>query len=140
MGTGLNALANLENRERLHEQALAHADRSRDIFESVLGTSHIEVAFPLTCKGEALLGLECFDEAIADLERALEIRELGAAPEGNVAWTRWLLGRALHDSGRDTRRGLDQVQRAREALAALGDVTKSEVSEIDAWLGATPSS
>ena len=82
-----------------------------------------ELAAPLAAHGEPL-------------GTAYQLRVTQHARSGNVAWTQWLLGRALADSGHDPELGLRHVAEARDALAALGDVAKSEVSDVDQWLAA----
>ncbi len=134
IGVAWNALANLENREGHFAQALDNATRAEQVTAGIVGAKNLETAFPLTCKGEALLGLGRFDESIAALSSALEIRIAAKARSGNLAWTKWLLGRAHAESDLDREQGVALVVEARAALAALGDVARSEVEEIDAWL------
>lgn len=131
-----NALANLENRVGRFADALTHADAALAMTIEVVGEAHVEVAFPLTCRGEALTGLGQYQAAVSALRRALDLREAARARPGNIAWTRWLLGKTLAESGLDREEGLKLVAAARFALKALGEVTRSEVAEIESWLDA----
>ena len=133
-GDAQNALANLANRVHRYTEGLDYASQAYENYLKALGPEHPDIAFPLTCKGEALLGLKRFDEAISTLQEALKIRIDNHARPGNIAWTRWLLGRTLTESSTDPQLGLNYVHQARADLAALGAVTTSEVKEIDAWL------
>jgi hypothetical protein len=55
-------------------------------------------------------------------------------PEGNRAWTRWLLGRALTESRRDPAHGVALVHRSRAVFQAMGTAAASELRDIDNWL------
>lgn len=129
-----NAIANLANREGDFAEGLRYARLAYKNYVNALGANHADVAFPLTCLGESLLGLGQFDEAIASLNDALDIRIQQDVRVGNRAWTQWLLGRALLESERDVVRGREIVNTARLDLRSLGPVTTSEVNEIDAWM------
>lgn len=130
---GLTTLANLANREGLFEEALGYGRKVYDEDLAVLGSDHPDLAFSLTCIGESLLGLRDYSAAIEHLGSAYEIRSKKGARRGNLAWTGWLLGRALVESGGDVGRGWQLVEESRSVLASMGAATQSEVDEIDAW-------
>jgi len=131
---GLNNLANLCNREQAYDDALRFARESLEAELVYVGMDHPNVAFPLTCIGESLIGLGDHAEALGPLEQALSIRDNHNVAIGNVAWTRWLLGRALVESGQDTSRGMALVNKARLQLTGMGQAAESEVKDIEHWL------
>jgi hypothetical protein len=88
--------------------------------------------------GEAacLLGAHRFDDAIARLNRALQLETTPDAAF-QVALARAYLGRAHVEGRRDVAGGLAAVRSARAALAAAADATNAgTVRELDAWLAA----
>lgn len=134
VGNAENTLANTANRRGNYAGALRYANQALDSFRTMLGDDHADLAFPETCLGEALLGLGRYGDAVETLQRALERRTRGGAPIGNVAWTRWLLGKAQVEGRGDDTGGMAEVRQARADLVTLGAATVSEVNEIDAWL------
>ncbi len=139
VAVALNNLANLANRQGHFEEALAFGRDAYALDLSILGAGHAELAFALTCIGESQLGLGQYGDAVATLSEALDLREGAQVPAGNVAWTRWLLGRALVDGEVDVARGLEAVTEARTVFAAMGEAAKSELKDLDAWLAARAS-
>ncbi|HSS00227.1 MAG TPA: hypothetical protein VLM79_24385 [Kofleriaceae bacterium] len=90
----------------------------------------------LVGQAACLLGARRFDDAIARLGRALELK---ASPDAafQVALARAYLGRAKVETRRDVLGGLAAVRSARAALAAAADATHaSTVGEVDDWLSA----
>ena len=136
VAVALNNLANLANRQGLFEEGLAYGRDAYALDFAVLGAGHAELAFSLTCIGESQLGLRHYAEAAATLSEALDLREGGQVPAGNVAWTRWLLGRALVDGESDVARGLEAVTEARTVFEKMGEAARSELKDVDAWLAA----
>ena len=136
VAVALNNLANLANRQGLFEEALSFGRDAHALDLEVLGAGHPERAFSLTCIGESLLGLERYAEAAAALREALALREGAQIPAGNLAWTRWLLGRALVDGGEDEQHGLALVVEARVVFETMGPAARSELKDLDAWLEA----
>ena len=135
---GLGSLANLANRQGLYAEGLDYARQAYEEDIQVLGNDHPELAFSLSCEGESLIGLGDYDGAITSLSRAYELRKSHKAPPGNIAWSAWLLGRALVESGTDTARGRQLVDHARLTLSGLGASAQSEVADIDNWLAGQP--
>tara|TARA_R110001592_G_scaffold363396_2_gene687614 strand:- start:27873 stop:30392 length:2520 start_codon:yes stop_codon:yes gene_type:complete len=131
---GLSNLANLANREGLFAESLSYARQAYQLDVESLGDEHPEIAFSLSCEGEALLGLGDYKNAIATLSRAYELRKTHGAPRGNLGWSAWLLGRTLVESGADEARGRQLVDEALAILSALGAAAQSEVREIEKWL------
>ena len=138
VAVGLTSLANLANREGLFEEALQFGRQAYDEDIAALGSDHPDLAFSLTCIGESLLGLRNFPAAIEALSSAYAIRRDKGARRGNLAWSSWLLGRALAESGSNVSRGRRYIKASRSVLASMGAATLSEVSEIDAWLAQNP--
>lgn len=134
VAVGLSNLANLANREGLFEQGLDYARQAYQLDMQTLGEEHPELAFSLSCEGEALLGLGDYENAISALSRAYDLRKAHGAPSGNVGWSTWLLGRSLVESGIDEARGRQLVDKALDILSKLGAAAQSEVGEIENWL------
>lgn len=134
VAVALGNLANLANREHLYAQALSYGLDACAIDVEVLGEDHPELAFALTCIGESHIGLEDYDSAIEVLTRANALRTAHEVPEGNRAWTRWLLGRTLADSHRDTTRGMALVVEARAVFQSMGSAAASELKDVNDWL------
>ncbi len=132
-------MANLANRQERFDEALEYARRGLRIDESILAMDHPDIAFPLTCVGEACIGLKNYDDAIDVLERAFQLRTENDVPPGNLAWTQWLLGRALVESVRNVSLGYQYIERARVILQSLGDATVDELNDVDTWLAANSS-
>lgn len=138
VAVGLTTLANLANREGLFEEGLRYGQEVYEEDMAALGIDHPDLAFSLTCIGESLLGMGNYSAAIASLRRAYDIRRNKGARQGNLAWSGWLLGRALVESATDIDEGKRLVEQARTVLANMGEATHSEVSEIDAWRATHP--
>ena len=130
----LNNLANLANREALYTEALTFAEEALIMDRKNFGEQHPGVAFPLCCIGESYLGLTRFSDAVAVLQQALEIRLNNEVSEGALAWTKWLLGRALVESGEGINQGIEHVKEARSVLESMGVAAESELGDIDRWM------
>ena len=134
VAVGLTSLANLANREGMYEEALDYGHQAYEEDIAALGIDHPDLAFSLTCIGESLLGLRDYGAAIEYLDEAYQLRREKGARRGNLAWSGWLLGRALVEFGSDVGRGHRLIEEARAVLISMGAATRSEVSEIDAWM------
>jgi len=134
IGVGLNNLGNLANRRNEYQAAEEYCRRA---FENDLGffeADHPQLAFPLTCLGEALLGQNRATDALEPLARAEEIRNRPDVSGPSLAWTRWLYGRAMVESRREVDRGLAFVRSSRQVFAEMGEAASSELGDVDAWL------
>jgi len=136
VAVGLGNLANLANREGLFEEALDYARQAYDVDLISLGEGHPDLAFSLTCIGESLIGMREFDSAIEPLQTAFALRTTHETPAGNIAWSGWLLGRALVDSNTDPAAGIQHVEAARAVFASMGAAAESELHDVDNWLSA----
>ena len=74
--------------------------------------------------------------SVAPCERALALREGRALAPSLLAGTRFVLARALWDSGRDRGRAVRQARLAADAYA--GADAAEELREVEAWLAARP--
>jgi tetratricopeptide (TPR) repeat protein len=83
-----------EQAETVILEALQHSER-------LLPEGHLRHAFPLLGLGNALMGQEAYDEALAYIEQAFDIRN-GQLPEDDALLnsTRHALGRCLWELGR----------------------------------------
>jgi len=122
----------------LFAEALDYGRQAYDEDFKVLGGNHPELAYSLSCIGESLIGLQNYAGAIDALKKAYSLRQNHRAPRSNLAWTGWLLGRALVESGARVNEGRQYIRDARSVLAALGGAAESEVRDIDKWLERYP--
>ena len=138
VGVGLNNLGNLANRRSDHRAAEDYCGRALDNDSAFLGVDHPNLAFPLTCLGEALLGQQRAADALAPLSRAEALRDRPDIAPGALAWTRWLYGRALAESGRDVDGGLAYVWSSKRVFEDMGASADIELEDIDSWLEELP--
>ncbi len=119
-------------------EARSEYQRVLGVFERGLGAEHPFVAYPLTGLGRAELTLGRPEQAIVPLERALAVRAKRADP-AELAETRFFLGRALWEAGRDRGRGRALVAQAADDYATAGAQASLRVhregAEARAWLG-----
>jgi eukaryotic-like serine/threonine-protein kinase len=120
--------------------ALGRYAEARELFSSALASwakelpaGHPHFADSLTGMGQSYLGEGTPEKALAPLEQALAIREKNGAEPTEIAETRFLLARALWDSGQDHARALTLARAARDAY---GDRPwwRDKVAAIDRWL------
>jgi eukaryotic-like serine/threonine-protein kinase len=138
-GTFQAALARYNLGDSLREQgrfeeAQANLERALGEFEKIYGPDHGYTIVPLTGIGELRLDQGRPAEAVPPLARALAIPQQEAMPPEWIARLRFLLARALWESGEDRPRALRLVQEAREAYVAKGEESVPELAEIDSWL------
>jgi len=134
IGVGLNNLGNLANRTSDYAAARDYCLRALANDEGFLPADHPGLAFPLSCLGEAYMGLGEYAEAIDVLNRAEALRDRPDPDRGSLAWTRWLLGKALWESDVDRAQGAEYVRFARGVLVDLGPIAISELADVDRWL------
>jgi len=128
----LGNLGNLDNREGKHVDALRRCEEALRRDEAWYGRDNPQLAYSLSCVGEAATGLGRIDDAIAALERAYRLRDRPDIDPGRRAWSGWLLGKALWHAG-DLEQAKAYIAAARVGIAALEDA-RAELEEIDAWL------
>jgi hypothetical protein len=81
------------------------------------------------------MGLGAYADAVDVLNRAEALRDRPDIDEGSLAWTRWLLGKALWESGVDRTQATDYIRFARGVFEGLGPAAASELADTDRWLG-----
>ncbi len=109
------------------EQAVSiDVDRHGDDFPGL--------AYPLSCLGEAYLGLGESLQAVSVLERAHTFRNHSEVDPLRLAWSRWLLGRALWESSTDRIRGREYVMFAHEQFSEHAEAATSELADVVKWL------
>ncbi|MDP1922130.1 MAG: serine/threonine-protein kinase [Myxococcales bacterium] len=125
-GEVLLALGRLDDARRAFSDSLAMSER-------VKGPQHVLSADPL----EGLAGVALKEQKPADavpfLERALLLREHTPAHPLSYARTRFLLARALWDSGVDVARAKTLLVTARADFEAAGPAGTSHLRELDLW-------
>jgi eukaryotic-like serine/threonine-protein kinase len=130
---GLTGLAAALEGQGAYEQALAHYERARSIWEEA-GPEH-EQAYALVGLASVALAQRRPADAASFAKLALRVREQSDASDPrDTAEARFLLARALWDSGDDPARALDL---AGQALAEYREdqlVPASDVAEIETWL------
>jgi len=136
LSIGYNNLGNLSNREGRFDAAVSACNEALAIDSGRLGQDDPELAYPLSCLGEALLGQGERQRAVEVLSRANTLREAADVTPGALAWTRWLLGRALWEAGEADQRALEHLAYARRVFAELGEGAASELADLKAWLAA----
>jgi tetratricopeptide (TPR) repeat protein len=103
------------------------------IREAKLGPDHVRLAYPLTGIGTVLVKRGIPEEAVEPLRRAVTIRERAATQPRDLAESRFMLGRALVESGRDPREGDQLVAIAREGFVAAGKGFEGDLAALDEW-------
>jgi tetratricopeptide (TPR) repeat protein/tRNA A-37 threonylcarbamoyl transferase component Bud32 len=124
-------------RKRGHcPEALRDYTRAAEVAESLHEAGAALLIHALVGQAACLLSSRHFDDAIARLNRALQLE---ATPDAafQLALARSYLGRANVETRRDVGGGLAGARSARAALAAAADATNADsVRELDAWLAA----
>jgi eukaryotic-like serine/threonine-protein kinase len=96
------------------------------------------VAHALHGLGQTSLDAAAPAEAIAPLERALDLCLTNEGDPAFLAEIRFTLAQALSDApagqGRDEARARELAQLARTTYAEAGDLRAEEIATIDAWL------
>jgi hypothetical protein len=125
--------------ELLGRYAEAETDLSSALerVEGLMGSNHAWTAIVLNDLGKALLGEGKLRQSIPILERALRIREQSEPSPGDVAETRFVLGRALWDADTDRPRAVALATKARDTYQKLQGHAE-DAAEIDAWLAGKP--
>jgi eukaryotic-like serine/threonine-protein kinase len=136
IGIGLGRLGNVSNRAGLFAEAADYCRRALANDALFLPPNHPDLAHPLSCLGEALLNTDNAESALEPLERAHQLLNRIDVDESSLAWTRWLYGRALYESGRDRQLGLRYVRFARDTFTSMGDAAGSELHDVTTWLAA----
>lgn len=140
-GDHLRVVGNLHSRGavllalgRLQEARVAFSD-SLAMSERVKGPQHVLSADPLEGLAEVALRAQKPADAVPLLERALALREGTPAHPLSQARTRFLLARALWDSGVDVARAKMLLVTARADFGAAGPPGTAGLRELDQWAG-----
>jgi tetratricopeptide (TPR) repeat protein len=136
IGIALGNLGNASNRAGRHSEAADYCQRGYDNDLQYLPAGHPDLAYPLTCLGEARLGEGDPQAALAPLQQAHSLRNRIDVDEASLAWTRWLYGRALWESGQNTATGMSHIHFAKETFTTMGDAATSELADVTNWLDA----
>ncbi len=127
-------LTNHSNRRGDHEAAETYCRQAVESELQVYEPTNPNMAYSLSCLGEALLGQTRPDDAMTPLGQAFDLRNRPDMAEARLAWTKWLFGRALVESGSDSDRGMEYVRESRTVFAEMGDSAESELTDVDSWL------
>jgi serine/threonine protein kinase/tetratricopeptide (TPR) repeat protein len=115
-------------------QARSFGERSLAILEREVDPDHPLLAYPLAAIGQGCIGQGQPAAAIPVLERALRIRESRDPDPVRLGETRFLLARALADTGGGPERSLSLARQARSELQGTHGATTPEV--VEAWIQA----
>jgi tetratricopeptide (TPR) repeat protein len=127
-GEILNALGRFDEARTLFTSALA-------VWSKELPPDHPDFGDSLAGIGQSYLGQQAPAKAVAPLEQALAIREKIGAEPLQVADTRFMLARALWDSGGDRARAGQLAESAR-AVFTSRPTWRDKVEVVDGWLAA----
>lgn len=134
IGIALGNLGNASNRAQRFSEAAEYCQQGLQNDEQFLPADHPDLAYPLSCLGEALMGAQQPRAALAPLARAHALRDRIDMDEASLAWTRWLYGRALVESGENPSLGMRYVIFAQDTFAGMAEVAASELADVQAWL------
>jgi len=127
-----NAQGRFPHAQQMAEQAIV-------ILHSELGAENPSLAYPLVQLGRSLVEQGKAGLAVANLERAVAIREASDPDPKRLAEARFALARAiaLPDGGHDLDRAHQLAESARKGLRESGG-TGQELGEIERWLEGHP--
>ena len=131
-GEMLRSLGNAWDGLGDYDRALDHHTRALAIIEKAMGADHPRTALALYDVAQTRMLRGEADVAVPLIERALAILEAKKTRPLDLADVRWLLARALVQSGGDRERALSLAADAQAAYRERADA-KHIVEEIDAW-------
>ena len=115
-----------------YDGAMADYDRSEAIYTKAYGADYPELLILHVGAGQALLEAHRYPDAIRHLERARAMN-----PDGDHVlqdrMTRFFLGRALYESGRDRARAVGLLRGIRAELAGLADHGGELGQRVERW-------
>jgi eukaryotic-like serine/threonine-protein kinase len=115
-------------------RALTLFEKERPLFEKTMGVDSPIGVLPLEGKGEALQRLGRATEAVAVLERVLQVVESHPVRPAYRATTQFAMARALWDAGQQPERAMKLAQTARATFAHAPTVHAKALAELDALL------
>ncbi|MBL8949319.1 MAG: serine/threonine protein kinase [Myxococcaceae bacterium] len=128
-GAVLVALGRLDEARTAYAAALAMSERVR-------GAAHVLCADPLEGLAMVALAQQRPAEAVPLAERALALREGSPTGPAAAAKVRFLLARALWESGKDRERADELLASARGALEKAGPAGERLLLELSRWADA----
>jgi len=128
----LTVLGGLEIELERWTDALPHCERALALHERSPQPSSDQTITLLSTVGEALVGLHRANEAIPLLERALTVDE--AADADILAAPRFMLARALVETGGDRARALELARTAAEAFNGQGPDGSELAALVSRWI------
>lgn len=134
IGFSLHGLASDHAAVGAYEEAAALFERALVVWEDALGSDHPAITYALIGLAEVALARNSASDAVAPSERALQLRESAESPPAELGTARYMLARALWESGRDRSRAIDLARGARDAYRAAGSGKADDLAEVEAWL------
>ena len=120
-----------------YDEATAAGRRAIGIFDKVYKGPHPYIATTLNTLGHVELNRHQPQAAVVTLGRSLAMWEkIGSSDLAPTAAVRFLLARALWESGRDRARALSLATQAHAEYVKVGAKSKTELAEVDTWLAA----
>jgi tetratricopeptide (TPR) repeat protein/predicted Ser/Thr protein kinase len=107
------------------------SERALAMLEKQLGTEHPQLAYPLFTLAEIALAQTRPADALPLAERSLLLREKAGSAPAEIAKTRFLVARALWDTGARAK-AIERAEQARAAMRELGNA--KTLAEIEGWL------
>jgi eukaryotic-like serine/threonine-protein kinase len=127
LGSVYRAAGQLDRAGVLYERALA-------TWERTVGPEHPDLAMPLQGLAMIALAQGRAAEAVPLAERALRLREVAAVDPDLIEGIRFVLVRALWDSGQDRTRAVSSARRALQAQRDRGEAGAAGAAEVEQWL------
>ncbi len=128
-GQVLLALGRLDDGKKAFEEALAMSVRLK-------GAAHVMLAEPLEGLAETALAAHQPGDAVARLEQALALRQGSPGQPLAEAHVRFLLARALWESGQDLVRARGLLATARRGYEGAGPMGRQRLVEVARWVEA----
>lgn len=130
-------VGNIATKQGRLVEARAYLERSLAIFERAWGPHHPEVASALDDLALVAVAAERPADGRALAERAVAILEASEASESVRSIAAFVLAQCLWGPTRAEReRAVAAAEKARERFAALGESSREEREEVEAWLDA----
>ena len=133
VGIGLSNLGEIQERAGRLDQALDSYRRALAIKERALGPDHPSLGITLQAIAEVSIERGEAAAALPLAERAVRVLARGGEPL-HLAGARFVLAKALWETGRDRRGAVALARRARDGFVAEGEAGRLDLAEVDAWL------
>jgi tetratricopeptide (TPR) repeat protein len=121
-----------------HAEAITQYTSTLEVLQKHASSNHDCLSATLRGRGLALFAAGRRPQAVADLERALELALTGNVPRESLGLTRFALARTLWQAGPSRIRAIGLAKDALVDFESAGTAGKSELEMVKAWLAAHP--